>query len=75
MLERFFSTRRNYRKYALSVALILSAYLVGGFMLVKWAALGEVTIPSLGTGLLLVLGILAFAGTHIASMKQLDRTR
>lgn len=75
MLKRLFSTRLRYRNYATYTAMILAVYLVGGFIAVKWLFIGVAILPSIGISLFIIIGTLAFAAMHIASMKQLDRIR
>ena len=73
MLERLFSKRLRYRNYAIGTALFLGIYLVGGFIAVKWLFLGKVPMLSISNWLLFAIGMAAFAGIHVASMRQLDR--
>jgi hypothetical protein len=73
MLDRLFSTHNQHRTYAVVIAISLAVYLVAGFALVKWLFLGQVVLPTLVTGALILAATGLFASVHIASMKQLDR--
>lgn len=72
MLERLFSTRGQYQLYSIGVAIGLSVYLLGGFLLAKMMFTSEPFIPSALQIAGVVLCTSLFGVMHRASMKDLD---
>lgn len=75
MFRRFFSTRGRYRLYSICVAVGLSIYLFGGFVLVKLLFAAAPFIPSAIQIAGVAIGAILFALIHRASMSDFDSTR